>query len=334
MTADELLLMIEKGNIEPVYFLHGEERFFHGEIIGALSQALITPENREFNLETFDAANSSVRDWIGGARTFSFMGGTKLVAARNLHEAAIKDDEVQLLIDYISDPSPQTCLVMTADSADRKKKLFKALTAMQGAVECLPPREATLISWLKKRAQAQGYRLSSEAAKLLADRVGNKAGLLAGELDKALTYAGDCVEVSEKHVAETVGEIRMENVFALAEALKTKNAEEALRLLRNQLDHDEEPLKILGTIAWQFRLIWETKYYREKKLPPEKIAEKIGAKPFAVEKALKYAGNFSVAQLRAGFAGLWQADRELKTTGKDPRIALESLILKLCSDGP
>ncbi|MBI5426860.1 MAG: DNA polymerase III subunit delta [Nitrospinae bacterium] len=333
MTAEELLLKIGKKDIAPVYFLHGEERFFHAEIVNALVEVLIAPGDREFNLETYDARDRPVHDWLGGARTFSFMGGTKLVVARNLDEAAFKETEVQLILDYTADPSPGTCLVMTAEKADRKKKLFKALTALPGAVECAPPKEATLAPWLTKRAQGQGYRLGTDAARLLLDRVGNKPGLLAGELEKVLIYAGDAREITENHVAEIVGEIRAENVFALTEALKTKNTEEALRVLRRQLDHDEEPLKVLGTIAWQFRLIWEVKCHQEKRLLPQKIAEMVGAKPFVVEKAMKHTKNFTERQLRAAFGFLFQADRELKTTGKNPRTVLESLVLELCSDG-
>ena len=331
MTAEELIQKIEKGAIDPVYFIYGEETFFHTEILAALNRQLITDDNREFNLETFDAKSCAVSDWLGGAKTFSFMGGTKLVIVHNLQEADFKDAEIESLLSYLADPAPGTCLVMIADRIDKRKKPFKTLATLQGAIECLAPNEAMLTGWLKKRAQSQGYRLSNEAARIMVNRVGNKVGFLACELDKALTYAGESLEVSEEVVAEVVGEIKMENVFALTEALKEKNAGEALRLLHNQLEHSEEPLKILGTIAWQFRLIWEVKQYQRKKLPAVKIAEKMATKLFIVEKALKHTGNFTINQLRKGFELLTQADRELKGSGRNPRLILESLVLSLCS---
>lgn len=332
MTAEELILKIEQSAIDPVYFLYGEERFFHTEVIEALQRQLITPDNREFNLETFDAKTTQVVDWLGGAKTFSFMGGTKLVIIHNLHEASFKEVDIENLLDYVADPAPGTCLVMTADHIDKRKKPFKNLAALAGAVECVPPNEATLTLWLKKRAQLQGYRLSNEAARMMVNRVGNKAGFLSCELDKVLTYAGESGDVTEDAVAEVVGEIKLENVFALTEALKGRKAEDALKLLHNQLDHNEEPLKILGTIAWQFRLIWEVKQYQSRKLTPAKIAEKIGTKPFVVDKAMKHTGNFTIPQLRRGFENLTLADKSLKTTSRNPRIVLESLILSLCSD--
>ena len=124
----------------------------------------------------------------------------------------------------------------------------------------------------------------------------------------------------------------MENAFALTEALKEKNAEKALRLLRNQLGHGEDPVKVLGLIAWQYRILWEVKYYQTQKIRTQEIAKRMGAKPFLVEKASQYTKKFSQATLRKGLKNLLETDRELKTTGKDPQGSLESLLLKLCSN--
>jgi DNA polymerase-3 subunit delta len=56
----------------------------------------------------------------------------------------------------------------------------------------------------------------------------------------------------------------------------------------------------------------------------------MGAKPFMVEKALQYTKNFSQETLKNGLKNLFEADLELKTSGKDPQGVLESLLLKLC----
>jgi len=251
--------------MEPFYFLHGPETFYQTEVIQALIQKCITEDNRYFNLETFDARESTVNHWLGSARTLSFLGGIKLVVVRNLHEAIPKDQDAQTLIDYAQSPIPEACVVITADKVDRKRKLFKTLTGLKTAVACEAPKENELASWLRKRAGETGYSLSPDAARFLVNRVGARPGILAKELEKTLLYAGKNESVSEKDVSEVVGESKLENVFALTDALKTKNPEKALRLLNNQIDHGEEPIKILGTIAWQLRMIWQVKHYQQKK---------------------------------------------------------------------
>ena len=331
MNPEEAIQQIEQGKIGSLYFLFGEERFFHTEVIGALLQKLIDPDNREFNLETFEAKNSSVTDWIASTKTMSFLGGTKVVVVKNLHEITLPPKECDSLLDYAKEPIPETCLILTADKADRKKKLFKSLTKHAGAVSCDAPREMTLIPWIKKRAQALGYSLSSDAARQMVEQTGPKPGVLAVELEKVVTFAGKDRSITDQQVLAVVGDIKQENPFALTEALKEKNAERALALLHNQLNHGEEPLKILGTIVWQLRTIWEVKHYQSLKLAPGKIAQEMGANPFMVEKAMKHTRNFSQIELTRNFKDMTQADRELKSFGQSPKGILESLILKLCA---
>ena len=330
MTPDKLILQISKGRIEPFYFLYGPEIFYQTEIIQTLIKQWITDDNRDFNLETFDAQESTVNHWLGSAKTLSFLGGTKLVIVRNLQEAIPQDKEAQALIDYAENPIPEACLVVTSNKVDRKRKLFKILTGLKTAIACEAPKENELINWLRKRAEESNYSLSTNAAGFLVNRVGARPGILAKELEKTLLYAGANKSISEREVAEVVGESKTENVFALTEALKTKNSETALRLLNNQINQGEEPIKILGTIAWQFRMIWEVKHYQKKNLPSGQIAKAMGANPYVVDKALQHTDRFSTKQLRTGYLELAKADRSLKSTSQDPLAVMQTLVLNLC----
>ena len=333
MTALELIQQIESGTTHPVYCLYGEEDFFQRELIAALTRRWITPDNRDFNFETFEAKTSTVHEWIGACKTLSFFGGEKLVIVRGLDEVEWEDGKVTPLLDYVSDPVPEACLVLTARKADRKRKVYKALAKLKGAGECTAPREPALIAWLKNRAKESKRTLTAGAARLMVERVGLKPGLLAGELEKVITFAGKVQSIDEQAVMAVVGETRLENVFDLTDALKAKNPVRALSILRNHLEHGEQPVKLLGMIAWQFRLIWEVKHHQTTGTPPSHIAQKMGIAPFQAEQALRYTGKFSEGQLREGFRSLFQADRELKGSGKAPKGILETLVLRLCSAG-
>jgi DNA polymerase-3 subunit delta len=173
--------------------------------------------------------------------------------------------------------------------------------------------------------------LSSEAARKIVGRIGAKPGILAKELEKVITYAGKEKKITEFMVGELVGEIKTENAFLLTEALKGKKTEKALLLLQNQLDQGEDPIKILGLIAWQFRTLWEVKHYQSQKYGVQKIAKQMGVKPFQVEKAIQYTKNFNRTKLSEGMKFLFEADRELKTSGRNPQGILETLLLRICS---
>lgn len=329
MTPEDLDRKILQGKTEPFYFLYGPETFYHVEAIKSLSKKWINEENRDFNLETFDAKTSNANDWLGSAKTLSFLGGTKLVVVRNLQDAVPKDEAAQSLIDYSGNPVMEACLVITADKVDKKRKIYKVLTKLKGAVACEVPKEHALISWVQDRAKNQGYVMNIYAARALVNRVGNRPGVLAQELNKTLIYVGKNKEVSENDVQEMVGETRLENIFSLTDALKNKNSQKALQLLHNQLEHGEEPIKIMGTIAWQFRVIWEVKHYQRKNIPPDQIAKAIGANPFVVKKALQHIRKFSTLELQRAYKQLTKADRSLKSTSQDPVAVMQTLVLAL-----
>jgi len=84
-------------------------------------------------------------------------------------------------------------------------------------------------------------------------------------------------------------------------------------------------------LHWQLRTLWEVKYYQAQKYGVQKIAKQMGAKPFLVEKAMQYTKNFNRSNLRKGMKFLFEADRELKTSGRDPQGILETLLLRICS---
>ncbi len=331
MLFEQTIHDINKGEISPFYFLYGPEGFYRLEIIQALCHKLITPDNRDFNLENFEARDSTAGDWIGAAKTLSFFGGVKLVTVRNLHETTLDESDQKILFEYTSNPESNSCLVITANKVDRKRKFYKNLTNHPGALSCEEPHESGLVNWVKNRARSFGYDLSLEAAKKMVGQIGPKPGILAKELEKAMTYIGKENKITESVVSELVGEMKMENAFSLIEALKEKQTEKVLLLLRNQLDHGEDPIKILGLIAWQFRTLWEVKHYQAQKYSVQKIAEQTGAKPFIIEKTLKYTKNFNQLELRNGMQYLFEADRQLKTSSKDSHGVLETLLLRICS---
>ena len=337
MNPFELIQQIPTGPIEHFYFLYGAERFYQVEIIKAIKRQLITDDNCDFNLETFDAKSSSLNQWIGSVKTLSFLGGTKLVIVRNLHEVFsnqknLEELNLQALIDYAKTPLAEACLVITADKVDRRLKLIKTLTELKSAVCCEAPKndaeKRRLWTWVQARAKESGYSISKNAAESLVNRVGDRPGILAQELEKLLVYAGKNKSISESDIMEVIGETKEEDVWDLIDALMRKQTEIALKLLHNHLDHGVAPEQILGAISWQFRTVWEVKNYQEQRHPANQIAKKMGAHPYTVQKALKHTQKFSVQQLRRCHAELVQADRSLKSTSHREEV-MEALILNL-----
>ncbi len=333
MATNVIDLINKIKNPLPIYFIYGEDRFLQTDFIQCLKHLLISEENQDFNFETFEGKSSSVLNWIEAAKMISFLGGDKLVVVRNIEDSAWNDSGIKDLINYTKQPVNESCLVLTANKVDRKRKLYKELCKLPGAAESNSPKISSLQTWLRNRSKEQGANLTPSGMEALLNRVGPKPGLLANELEKVITFVGKSASIGSNEVEAVVGKIKMEKVFALTDAIKMNEVGKAWLILKNQLSHGVEPLQLLGTIAWQFRIIWEVKACQDNQIPKNQIAQNIGANPFVVDQAFSYTRNFSEERLRNCFKELLNTDKKLKTSNLSAEGILEGLILKLCLAG-
>jgi DNA polymerase III delta subunit len=101
------------------------------------------------------------------------------------------------------------------------------------------------------------------------------------------TYAEKVVE-SEKAAKE---EVRQEfNIFALADAIGSRDVSRAWMLYRQAVDQGAEAESILGTLFWQAKSMVAARYAAS--------TGESGLNPFVFSKSKKYASNFSDIELQ------------------------------------
>ena len=105
------------------------------------------------------------------------------------------------------------------------------------------------------------------------------------------------------------------SVFDLAEAIAGRDRGRALRILARNLEAGEAPLRILGSLAWQYRQIWKAKDSQRQR-------------GVETDHRLRH---FSEPYLRAAFQMFAEADARLKggSAGRPVRV-MESLLFSLC----
>ena len=189
------------------------------------------------------------------------------------------------------------------------------------------PKGAALESWIKKRAQGRGVKISGEAVKMLADFIGNQLRLLANELDKLATYVGSGSTIEASHVRLLSAQVQEARIFDLTDALAQRNRTLALNLLHELLADGQHPLALLPTITSQVRNLLLVKELASSGLRAQQIASAIGSPPFLIEKALRNIGKFSTAQLEHTYHLLLETDAALKRSRLTPEMALDFLVV-------
>ncbi len=228
---------------------------------------------------------------------------------------------------------PSACLVMSAAGRKSIEGLAKAVEARGKIVQFKSPGEKEAPRWLIERAAQLRKTLSHRAAFLLVEIVGGDFDILASELDKICTFVGERESIEAEDVLEAASAQRSFSAFELLDHLKARRAGKVVGSLRSLILSGEAPLKILSTLAWQIRMVWQVKDGLRQGLLEAELAKRLGAHPFVVKKAREQSVRFSDADLYATLKAICETDIAIKSTGTPPDVLLEELLLDLCLDG-
>ena len=193
----------------------------------------------------------------------------------------------------------------------------------------LLPKEQDLVGWIQKRVRDSKGRMSGSAADLLAKLIGRDLRLLDQEIDKLLTYVDDKRPVTAQDVQTLVSHARVETIFELVDRVGQHQTARALELLHFLLEQGEHPLQILIMLGRQVRILIQVSELRKERLVPPEIASRLGLAPWMVDKFIKQAQKFDMAQLKAAHRRLVETDWAIKTGKMEETLALDLLVVGL-----
>jgi DNA polymerase-3 subunit delta len=303
-----------------------------------------------------------VPDDDGQGRETWLPKAVEICVSRGAAQAKERPEETDRLERTLTGGMPEgNHLILTAETVDRRKKLFKTVSAagrvlsfskVKGEVRQQRAVQEMAAEILAKR----GKRLSSGAWSALGQKTGFSLRESLSAIEKLITYAGEKTQIEAADVEAVVGRTREDTVFELNGALVGRNLTLALRTLHELLDQGLHPLMIMTMITKEIRFLFQAKlliasgrlvsfspeldYGRFQKAVYPAVRKLAGdgedsialvsQHPFVVYQALKNAGRFTRAELAGYLELLVRTDLALKTTGKDPRLLLERFLIAVC----
>ncbi len=329
MNYGELIKNIEKGIINPLYLFYGDEGFLIDEAVKKMVSVIVEPSNRDFNLEFLRGGETSCEEIISKAQTLPFMGERRVVIVKGIDE--IKASGAERLMEYCSNPSPTTTLILTGHKIDGRDKLHNAVSKNGVVVQFKPLYEKDTAGWMMRIVKEAEYRIDNDAKDYLISIVGNNLQRLKNELEKVFTYKGSNKDIKIDDIKLLVEDTKIESIFAFTDSIGSKNINKALRLLEKMIGQGEMPEKIISMITRQFRIVLLTKLYKERGSPSSEIPAKAGFAPFLLEGYLKQAAKYNLMELKDSFYKVQMADVKIKSSDISKRMIIEKLIFELCS---
>jgi len=309
----------------PVCLFYGEEEFLIAEAVGQLKRQVADPAS---NLELLDGAALSLETLSAALRTQSLFGGDKLVIVNDFEVPAKEQDA---LISFLKSLPPGLKVVFCARSIDKRSRIYKFFVDRCETAEFktfAPWEQEELLGWIRQRAQAAGKKISADAARALREITGANLRLLAGEVEKLVTYLGARPEISEADVLALAASGET-SAFSLMDALRDKDLRTA-QVVWQALQRDKEAVfSLLGLMASQYRIMLQVKSLAGRESDPNRLARLIGGSPYYIRKCAAGLGRFTLPELRRDLALLLTTGLKLKT-GEDQAAVFDLLLADLC----
>jgi DNA polymerase-3 subunit delta len=341
------------------YLLHGNDEFTCREHLKKLRNL----EDYGYNSDTYSGSETPLATLVATCDTFPFLTDVRLVVLEGLpkkrkgedssaehaeskeardtpadkpkkgkkggkNQAETRGGFEKGLAEYLARlPATTTLIALMDDEMPASSPLLKAAQEHGKVIQCTLPKGAALESWINKRAQAIGVKITPEATSLLANFTGNQLRMLANELDKLATYVGERAIIAVEDVRLLSAQAQEARIFDLTDALAQRNRKQALDLLHDLLADGEPPLKLISTITSQVRSLLLVKELANDGLRIQQIVAATGMAPFVAEKALRQVGKFKTAQLEGAYRQLLATDAALKRSRMTPEMALDLLVV-------
>lgn len=296
--------------------------------------------------EVFDYDGNNGQEEIAALLTFA--------KYRDLELSKRKAADSHRLGDLLDGKLPEWAfLLLNAVQVDRRTKLFKRLEDLGATLFLGLERDRygkvnrdSLLNFISQRLRPAGKDIEPGARDMILARAGDNLRMLQQEIDKLVLYSADHPIIRSKDVEAVVADNGEGWIFDLTRAVGDRDGLSALAQLVRLMGQGEHPLKILGTIASEVRRLLTARQILDGDLRPfwkrgisyqqfQQIVTKQGTtaltrSPYADYMCFQRAERFAMAELVSHMESLFEADLRLKSSGGQPRLILEKLILGMC----
>ena len=218
-------------------------------------------------------------------------------------------------------------VILLESKLDKRTKTYKWLQKTAKTQEFLPlsdRQKPQLISWCEVQARERGYRLTRTQIGTLIDRLGFDQLRLSNFLDQ-LALAEN---ITNELINDLVPLARSENVFDLFVAALSKDYE----MVHNIISYLESESGVDGAYQTMGLLASQATNLVALVLSGgdnKTVAADLSVNPYVLQRLSSSARTVDIEHLRRINDALFQADLQMKTTGVNPWLLIETALVKL-----
>jgi DNA polymerase III delta subunit len=314
LTPAAVRAQIAAGSIEPLYLITGDDEGEMSAIGTALAES-VDEDLRAFNVQRFfgSDAGSTIAAVLDAASTFPLLAPRRVVLLLQAEKALVARKAKSADRD---EPSPDGDAEEEGGSRTGQLALLKTYAArphahaavvligagLQRTFDALAKQAAVVVceasaDVIRTLEVEHGVRFDRDAAELLRQMAGADVARLRADVERVVLYAAGRKTIAREQVAEVIGRTAAGGGKKLWNEVAGRRTAAALRELGLELAEGAVPFMVLGLLR------------------------------SVVERTV------AAGDLPRALDALLRTDLALKTSGGDPRVLLERLVVEVCATG-
>lgn len=332
---DTVIKELKTNKFATIYVLQGDETYYIDKISDLIEDKALPPIERGFNQTVFYGKDVNMNGILSNARRFPMMAERQVVIVKEAQE--IQDwkgnSAKEMLLSYCQKPLPSTILVMNFKNhrLDARTKLAKELEKLAVFVDSKKIYDDKLPDWIMSYVKEQHLSITSRAAILLSEYIGNDLNRIANEIDKLLINLPAKTEINEEIIAKYVGISKEYSTFELQNAIGQKDVSLANKIVHYfSLNTKDNPvIPIIALLFGFFAKLLLIHHATDKS--KQNLASLLGVNPFFMDGYLQASRNYPLFKVIRIIEDLRTADLQSKgisSTIFDSEI-LKELVFKI-----
>ncbi|MFM8596993.1 MAG: DNA polymerase III subunit delta [Flavobacteriales bacterium] len=330
MEPSLILKELQQQQFKPLYFLHGEESYYIDMLAEAIQNSVLQEHERDFNQTILYGKDADLLALISELKSYPMMAERRLVILKEAQDFK-KLEELEA---YVADPTPTTVFVICYKNKafDARKKLLKPFAKLGHVFKSDKIRDYQLPDWISKYVRSKGLQLNAKATMLLAEYLGSDLGRIVNELDKLSIVVGQNQTITEQDIEKNIGISKDYNVFELVNAISSKQAEKAFKIVQ-YFEYNPKAGELIVVIQALFKLFSQLmRVHFTPNKSREAIASAVGVHPFVAGELLNARQNYDPKKIAAIIALLHDYDLKSKGVGNssmDQGELLKELVFQI-----
>lgn len=317
------------SKLAPAYLLLGPEKGLKDDFIREIRETLTKISGQDLEETRHYAFETEIPSLVSELQNGSLFSSARLVFLLSAEEIKKKSD-LDLLKDYLKNPSPEVTLILISEETKFDESVKKALEKhSKDSVKIYwEMYESQKKGWLINHFRTLGLTIGQDESEFLLEMVENSTDQLKSEGEKLLSFYGKGRTLTLDDLETYLSHSKEETVFSLFEMTMEGDMEQTMEVLHKiLLSQDKDAVGLLSGLLWQFRNLLTLRQHLDQGLPSDEafLQGKIRTTKKGKTTYLKGSQRFSTKDLETVI--ILFSEYEVRLRGA--RTEWQSLILEL-----